>query len=554
MKTTRKKYSVRPTGSIRHLASRIFNTPLLILPRKLDAILAALGPRLGIRSELIPVPFPEDETIDETPLEGAKETKEVIDPEKNIAVISVHGTLVKRSSWLDADSSLTSYELIRSEVQEALDDPECAAIVLDFDSGGGEAAGMFDLADFLFSVRGKKPLIGIANDAAYSAAYALASCCDKVLVTSVGGVGSIGCYMLHCDTSKFDSEMGLQYTYIFSGERKVEGNPHEPLSKYAFAEARDEVDRIRQMFVDTVARNRGVDPKTIYDTEARVYSGEKAIPLLADQVGTLEDAINLAASMSKPAESRNVALDAAGDVILSEAQRREGPAFNPPASLDLTDRVALMTAMSSSGWADLKIGKELLAVRKFGTAKLQTKKRREELVLSNAKEPAFSVTGILAPYNSLSLDLGGFQEIYELGCFAECLKANDDFRVLFNHNPDHVLGRRSADTARFWEEPDGLHYEADLPDTQAARDLKVSMERGDIRESSAAFYILAHRWEQRSTGRVRIVEKAKLVEGSPASFAAYQSSTVAASDPEVEEIAADHELEHIEARLQLLSV
>lgn len=138
-----------------------------------------------------------------------------------------------------------------------------------------------------------------------------------------------------------------------------------------------------------------------------------------------------------------------------------------------------------------------------------------------------SISGLLAPYNSRSGDIGGFREIYEPGCFGESLKSNDDILVLFNHNVDHVLGRRSAKTARFYERPMGLFYEADLPDTQVGRDLAVLTKRGDIRGSSAAFFILSHRWEQRDGMRTRIIEQARLIEGSPCVFPAYESSTAA---------------------------
>jgi hypothetical protein len=169
-----------------------------------------------------------------------------------------------------------------------------------------------------------------------------------------------------------------------------------------------------------------------------------------------------------------------------------------------------------------------------------------------------TITCCVAPYNQISCDLGGFKEIYEPGCFAECLK-QDDPRALFNHNPDYVLGRKSAGTARFFEQPDGLYFEADAPDTQWANDLLVSMRRGDITQGSAAFFILKPRWEYRGSQKVRVIEQAKLVESSIASFAAYESSTAsvaeaaaaAAASLIVKQVAAEQE--YLGARLRLLA-
>lgn len=161
------------------------------------------------------------------------------------------------------------------------------------------------------------------------------------------------------------------------------------------------------------------------------------------------------------------------------------------------------------------------------------------------------VAGIVAPYGSPSGDLGGFEEVYQQGCFDKFL-GTDDPRVLAFHNPESVLGRKSAGTARFWSDAAGLHYEADLPDTQVARDLRVSMERGDVRESSAAFYITDYAWENRGGVRTRVIKEARLVEASPYSFPAYPDSTAASE--EAPQASADHELEHLGARLQLLKI
>ncbi|HUA85506.1 MAG TPA: head maturation protease, ClpP-related [Bryobacteraceae bacterium] len=176
---------------------------------------------------------------------------------------------------------------------------------------------------------------------------------------------------------------------------------------------------------------------------------------------------------------------------------------------------------------DLTLGSStILAMRKAGTAKYA--------LAGNTRK----VCGVAAPYNSLSADLGGFREVYQPGCFKESVEDGDDVRVLFNHDVSLILGRRSAGTARIWEEADGLHYEADLPDTQIGRDLAVMLGRGDVRETSAAFYILQHRWEMRNDERVRVIEKAKLVEVSPHAFAAYSASVARAVDSDVDYSAA----------------
>ena len=182
------------------------------------------------------------------------------------------------SAW----SGCSSYEQIRSQVAEAVDDASVRAILLDVDSPGGETAGCFDLADYIYSVRGIKPIYAVANDVALSGAYAIASSASRVFLSRTGAFGSIGVYALHVDQSGLDKELGAKYTYVFAGERKVDGNPHQPLSDRARTDIQDEVDRQYDIFTRTVARNRGASAGDIVATQAAVVWAENALPLLAD--------------------------------------------------------------------------------------------------------------------------------------------------------------------------------------------------------------------------------------------------------------------------------
>lgn len=275
-----------------HVASRFVNTPLMIHPPKLEVIIRALGPRLGIDPEAaLAQHVPMDATgtlMSRYPDAGDDREYSVID---GIAVIPVQGTLLKKESFMSAWSGSSSYEQIQRQVANAVADAGVSAILLDIDSPGGETSGCFDLADYIFSVRGEKPVWAVANDIALSAAYAIASSTSKIYLNRTGAVGSIGVYALHMDQSGFDKDLGVKYTYVFAGARKVDANPHEALSDRAASDIQDEVDREYGIFTDTVARNRKATKKEIVGTEASVLWADNAIPLLADELGTLDDAM-----------------------------------------------------------------------------------------------------------------------------------------------------------------------------------------------------------------------------------------------------------------------
>lgn len=312
-----------------HLAGRVFGVPLLIQPQKLSVILQAIGPRLGLPAGEIEVqgsgvPVVARMRIDENnPDEmddSAQGQKPYLVTPDGIAVIGVSGTLVKKASWLDAVSGLQSYESIRAGFQDAVGDPRIQGIVLDVDSPGGEVGGLFDLADEIYSARAEKPCIAIADDDAFSAAYAIASSAQRVFVTRTGGVGSVGVIALHLDQSAFDEKAGRKYTAIYAGARKNDFNPHEPLSGSAKDELQAEIDRLYGMFAGTVARNREMKLALVRNTEAGLYYAEKAISAgFADQVGTFDDALGAVLEAATARKQARVAASAATQIPKGEA-------------------------------------------------------------------------------------------------------------------------------------------------------------------------------------------------------------------------------------------
>lgn len=142
------------------------------------------------------------------------------------------------------------------------------------------------------------------------------------------------------------------------------------------------------------------------------------------------------------------------------------------------------------------------------------------------------IVGHAAVFNQFSEDLGGFREQIAPGAFADAIQT-DDVRALFNHNPDHVLGRNLAGTLKLSEDSRGLAIEIDPPDTQLARDLLVSMERGDINQMSFGFSVRPNgqNWAKDDDGKViRTLTKVRLFDVSPVTFPAYPQTDVAARD------------------------
>ena len=323
------------------LMTRIFGTPLLIDQGKMAVILAALGPRLNLLvggatvlsakasadlaalqpESLKPgalIPIDDDECVDT----GKPYT---LTPD-GIAVIALDGTLVYKSSWLGALSGLTSYAEVKGALDAAVENPSVKGILLLVDSYGGEANGCFDLSDAVFAARQQKPVYGCAADDAMSGAYAQLAATSKVFVSRTSGVASIGVVVCHVDQSGADKMEGLKYTYIISGARKADLNPHEPPSTPALEAMQGEVDRLRGLFAASVAKYRGISIDDVMGTEASIYYGETAIAAhLADAVGTPGDALAAlrAEIASREAKGSAPMSSAPGERVVDFAAARE---------------------------------------------------------------------------------------------------------------------------------------------------------------------------------------------------------------------------------------
>lgn len=198
-----------------------------------------------------------------------------------VAVIPVHGILLNRLSW--GSSWVTGYSYIRRLSFLADADPDVKGIAYDFNTFGGEAAGMFELAEDLSKL--SKPTAAIIDSYAYSAGYALASVMKTVYVAPSGGVGSIGVRLMHIDFSKMLEDAGIKVELIYSGKHKVDGNPYNPLPDDVRKQFQAEIDQMRTEFATLVAENRGLPVQVVLDTEAQTYRAQDAVAIkLANHV------------------------------------------------------------------------------------------------------------------------------------------------------------------------------------------------------------------------------------------------------------------------------
>lgn len=207
-----------------------------------------------------------------------------------VAVLPIEGVIAKRANLFSQISGGVSTELAGRDLKAALNDPAVHSIVLAIDSPGGTVDGTISLADLVAS--SAKPIVTLASGTMASAAYWIGSAANAAYITDATTVvGSIGVVATHTDVSKAQATQGVKTTEIAAGKYKRIASSYEPLSTEGRQTIQDQVDYTYALFVDAVAKQRGVSAdKVLSDmADGRIFIGQQAIDAgLVDGVSTLD--------------------------------------------------------------------------------------------------------------------------------------------------------------------------------------------------------------------------------------------------------------------------
>ncbi|HJT34863.1 MAG TPA: S49 family peptidase, partial [Pirellulales bacterium] len=273
----------------RHVAAAVYQTPWAITEEKFNTILDVLELRRQgqrITSEELRLLFGDEPDEDDDSLFAVTPS--------GIAIMRLQGVISQRMNLFMRISGGTSTELFGHAFDQVMADPEIKAVVLDTNSPGGSTGGVPELADKIYSARGRKPIIAVGNTLMASAAYWIGSAADQVIASPSAPIGSIGVLMVHSERSKQDAKLGLTRTVIRAGRFKALGNDAEPLNAETQGKLQEFVDSMYALFVEAVARNRKVSTAAVTGGmgQGDLALGRDAVSAgLADDVDTLEGVI-----------------------------------------------------------------------------------------------------------------------------------------------------------------------------------------------------------------------------------------------------------------------
>ena len=200
-----------------------------------------------------------------------------------VAVVSVTGPLVRYAGLLSEISGATSYSRVAKDLGEALRSPKVKKIILDINSGGGTVDGCQELVEHILEARKVKPVVAYIGGTGCSAAYWLASACEKIYAAETSITGSIGVQLIVPPEEKDGS-----LAFLSSHSPNKNASPHKDKGK---AEAQRIVDDLGEIFVSSVATNRNISKEEVLKNygQGSVFVGPDALKRgLIDEISGME--------------------------------------------------------------------------------------------------------------------------------------------------------------------------------------------------------------------------------------------------------------------------
>ena len=228
---------------------------------------------------------------------------------KNLALISISGTLVKSDAWYNRYYGLVSYDEIRRSTLIALQDRSVDGILMVMNTPGGAAAGADSMAAFFGKADKNKPLYAYAESDMCSGGYYLGAPAREIFAQRAAMIGSIGVVMVHYDILKMYQEAGIKPTVFRSGEFKALGSQVEHLNEKSRASIQKTLDDYFAMFNEHVVDCRNfpsVEEMRATAGEGRVFMAEEAKDVnLVDQVAELEETLDICSNKAAKIAGRS---------------------------------------------------------------------------------------------------------------------------------------------------------------------------------------------------------------------------------------------------------
>lgn len=286
-----------------------------------------------------------------------------------VGFIDIKGTLVDEEGGWDTACGITSYDKIQGEF-EYLVESGIKEVVFTVNSGGGEAYGAFEGADYVRDLANQNDvkITTYIDSIAASGGYVWASIADEIVINPMAETGSIGVVVQLMNNSRMLKENGYDRVFVYSGDQKIPFDENGDFKDEFIADVQASVDTTYLTFVNHVAKHRNLSVESVKATQARVFSADEALKLgLVDRIETRK-------SFLKSLETRR-----SKEKTMSLFSKQ---VVNP----EQTQMIEDLNAEKQSLQQELEAEKGLLTEAKEKIQSLESEKQSLESQLATAKE------------------------------------------------------------------------------------------------------------------------------------------------------------------------
>jgi protease-4 len=212
--------------------------------------------------------------------------------QERVLILNVEGVIGAPDDGLLASS--ISHEELLSQIDQATEDPDIAAVVVHVNSPGGGVVASQQIHDALVELRdsGKNLVVSMDSTAA-SGGYYIATPAERIYANADTLTGSLGVIITLLNYQEAFNSLGLEQRVFKSGEFKDIGSPVRELSDEEEQILQSIVDQAYEGFVDVIVEGRDLPRDEVLElADGRVYTGQQALDVgLVDELGSLDEAL-----------------------------------------------------------------------------------------------------------------------------------------------------------------------------------------------------------------------------------------------------------------------
>jgi len=185
-------------------------------------------------------------------------------------------------------------------------DDKIKAVVLRVNSPGGSALASDLIWRELELTKKEKPLVVSMGNYAASGGYYIACNADKIIAEPTTITGSIGVFGMIPNVSKLADNLGINAEQVGTNRQSLGYSAFEPMNDDFHDYVKESIEDIYETFVDRVSKGRNMSLAEVDSIgQGRVWTGTEAIQNgLVDELGSLEDAVRIAAELAEITDYR----------------------------------------------------------------------------------------------------------------------------------------------------------------------------------------------------------------------------------------------------------